>query len=53
MKCCRKYELARHIGASLLKQEKSCKMGIAGKRKKCAYDQDYLYKVLRGLDTGI
>ena len=45
--------VARHIGASLLKQEKSCKMGIASKRKKCAYDQDYLYKVLGGLDTGI
>ena len=45
--------VARHIGVNLLKQEKSCKMGIASKRKKCAYDQDYLYKVLGGLDTGI
>lgn len=45
--------VARHIGINLLKQEKSCKMGIASKRKKCAYDQDYLYKVLGGLNTGI
>jgi predicted transposase YbfD/YdcC len=43
----------RHIGTNLLKQEKSCKMGIASKRKKCGYDQDYLYKVLGGLNTGI
>lgn len=45
--------VARHIGINLLKQEKSSKMGIASKRKKCAYDPDYLYKVLEGLNTGI
>lgn len=45
--------IARHIGVNLLKQEKSCKMGIASKRKKCGYDMDYLYKVLAGLNTGI
>lgn len=44
--------IARHIGINLLKQEKSCKMGIASKRKKCGYDMDYLYKVLAGLNTG-
>lgn len=43
----------RHIGINLLKQEKSCKLGIASKRKKCGYDLDYLYKVLGGLNTGI
>ena len=43
----------RHIGRNLLKQEKSCRMGIASKRKKCGYDMDYLYKVLGGLSTGI
>ena len=43
----------RHIGTNLLKQETSCKMGIASKRKKCGYDQNYLYKVLGGLNTGI
>ena len=43
----------RHIGTNLLKQEKSCRMGIASKRKKCGYDMDYLYKVLGGLSTGI
>ena len=45
--------MARHIGVNLLKQEKSCKMGIASKRKKCGYDMAYLYKVLAGLNTGI
>ncbi len=45
--------MARHIGINLLKQEKSCKMGIASKRKKCGYDMSYLYKVLAGLNTGI
>lgn len=43
----------RHIGTNLLKQEKSCRMGIASKRKKCGYDQKYLYKVLGGLNMGI
>lgn len=43
----------RHIGTNLLKQEKSCKLGIASKRKKCGYDPDYLYKVLCGLNTGM
>lgn len=45
--------MARHIGINLLKQEKSCKMGIASKRKKCGYDMEYLFKVPSGLNTGI
>ena len=45
--------MVRHISVNLLKQEKSCKMGIASKRKKCGYDMDYLHKVLAGLNTGI
>lgn len=45
--------IACHIGINLLKQEKSCKMGVASKRKKCSYDMDYLFKVLAGLRTGI
>ena len=45
--------IVRHIGLNLLKQEKSCRMGIASKRKKCAYDREYLLKVLSGLETGI
>ena len=45
--------MACHIGINLLKQEKSCKMEIASKRKKCGYDMDYLYKVLTELHTGM
>ena len=43
----------RHIGINLLKQEKSCKLGLASKRKKCGYEPDYLYKVLGGLHMGM
>lgn len=45
--------IARHIDVNLFKQEKSCKMGIASKRKKCGYDMDYLYKVLSNINTGM
>lgn len=38
--------VVRQIGLNLLKQETSCKMGVASKRKKCGYDEKYLYKVL-------
>jgi predicted transposase YbfD/YdcC len=36
----------RHIALSLLKQEKSQKVGIANKRLKAATDEDYLFKIL-------
>ena len=43
--------LIRHIALNLLKQEKSVKMGLKSKRKKCGWDKEYLYLVLSKLNT--
>ena len=37
----------RHIALNLLKQEKSCKLGIKRKQLKAGWEHDYLLKVLR------
>ncbi len=37
----------RRIALMLLKQEKTVKMGVKGKRMKAAYDKQYLLKVLQ------
>ncbi len=39
--------MLRHIGLNLLKQEKSCQLAIASKRKKAGWNESYLLKVLR------
>jgi predicted transposase YbfD/YdcC len=36
----------RHIALNLLKQEKSCKLGMKSKRLKAGWDDSYLLKVL-------
>jgi len=41
--------ILRHMCLNMLKQEKTCRLGIKGKRKKCGWDHEYLIKVLETL----
>jgi hypothetical protein len=43
------FAILRHIALNLLKQEKSCRLGIKNKRLKAGWDDDYRLRVLQPL----
>jgi hypothetical protein len=41
----------RHLALNLLRHETSCRRGIEGKRKKAAWNDDYMLEVLTSLTS--
>ena len=43
------WEAVGHVALSLLRQEKTCKLGVKNKRLKAGWDDDYLIRVVQPL----
>ncbi len=47
--CAANFSLVRCFALNLVKQEKTCKLGVANKRKRAGWSHDYLMTVLTGI----
>lgn len=48
--CADHFATLRHLALNLLKRERTCKVGVATKRKRAGWDRNYLIQVLIASD---